>query len=355
MNRWPLMRLLYFFSLLVLALLLTSCGGGGGASKVGSADVAVVGDQSVSKSSFDEAMNQQKASLKSQGRAFPKAGSTDYASLRTQVLSVLVQNAEFEAEAKKLGVTVTDKDVQSQLDTIKKQYFGGSEKRYQQQLKTQGYTDDAVRRQIRIQILSQRIFDKVTANVKASDAEVHDYYVAHKSQYTTKASRDVRYILLGKNKSSLAQSLEKQLENAPDATWCKDAKKYSQDPSSKDSCGKATFQQGQTVPEFDKLLFSLKPKTVGVTNSAQYGWFVLEPTSVTKPAGTQTEKDVAATIRAQLEQQDRNQTMTDWVSSLAKGYCKGGKIKYQAGYEPNPDPCAALETATNTTTNTTTT
>jgi parvulin-like peptidyl-prolyl isomerase len=344
------MRPLSFLSALLLALLLTSCGGGGGAAKVDSADVAVVGDQHISKADFDQSMNQQKVSLKAQGRTLPKAGSTDYAALRTQVLSVLIQNAEFESEAKKLNVTVTDKDVQSQLDTIKKQYFGGSEKRYQQQLKAQGYTDEAVRRQIRIQILSQRIFDKVTANVKASDKEVHDYYVAHKSQYTTKASRDVRYILLGKNKSTLAHSLEAQLKAAPDATWCKDAKKYSQDPSSKDSCGKATFQQGQTVPEFDKLLFSLKPKTVGVTNSTQYGWFVLEPTSATKPAGTQTEKDVAATIQSQLEQQDKNQTMTDWVSNLAKGFCNGGKIKYQAGYEPNPDPCATLATATNTTT-----
>jgi parvulin-like peptidyl-prolyl isomerase len=349
MKRWHLMRLLYFSSALLLALLLTSCGGGG-AGKVDSTDVAVVGDQHISKSDFDQSMNQQKVSMQAQGRAFPKAGSTDYAALRTQVLSVLIQNAEFESEAKKLGVTVADKDVQSQLDTIKKQYFGGSEKRYQKQLKAQGYTDEAVRRQIRVQILSQRIFDKVTAKVTASDKEVHDYYVAHKDQYTTKASRDVRYILLGKNKATLAHSLEGQLKAAPDATWCKDAKKYSQDPSSKDSCGKATFQQGQTVPEFDKLLFSLKPKTVGVTNSAQYGWFVVEPTSATKPAGTQSEKDVAATIRAQLEQQDKNQKMTDWVSNLTKGFCNGGKIKYQAGYEPSPDPCAALTSATNTTT-----
>ncbi len=31
-------------------------------------------------------------------------------------------------------------------------------------------------------------------------------------------------------------------------------------------------------------------------------------------------------------------------------YCNGGKIKYQVGYQPNPDPCTSLATATNTTT-----
>jgi hypothetical protein len=41
--------------------------------------------------------------------------------------------------------------------------------------------------------------------------------------------------------------------------------------------------------------------------------------------------------------------MTDWVSKVTKNYCKGGKIKYQAGYQPSPDPCASLATATSTT------
>ena len=160
----------------------------------------------------------------------------------------------------------------------------------------------------------------------------------------------MRYILVGKNKQSLAQSLEHQLKSASDKTWCTLAKRYSQDPSSKNSCGKATFQKGQTVPEFDKLLFSLATKATASVNSAQYGWFVLQPTGAAKPAGTSTEKSVADTIRSQLDQQDRNQHMTDWVAKITKSFCNGGKIKYQVGYQPNPDPCTSLATATNTTT-----
>src|SRR5205814_959309 len=86
--------------------------------------LAVLGGKDIKKAVFDQAMSQQMLSLRSQGRAFPKAGSTEYASLRTQVLSVLIQNAEFENEAAKLGVKVSDQDVQAQLDSIKKQYFG---------------------------------------------------------------------------------------------------------------------------------------------------------------------------------------------------------------------------------------
>src|SRR5438477_3796096 len=176
------MKLHYLLFVLPLAVLVTGCGGGG-ASKLSADDVAVVSSQHITKAKFDEVMGQQKRSLKSQGQTFPKAGSTAYASLRTQVMTSLVQNAEFESEAAQLGVKVSDKDVQTQLDQIKKQYFRGSEKRYEQELKKQGYTDGAVRDQIHSQLLAQRLFDKVTASVKASDKAVNAYYLAHKDQY----------------------------------------------------------------------------------------------------------------------------------------------------------------------------
>jgi parvulin-like peptidyl-prolyl isomerase len=337
------MRLHYLLFVLPLAILVAGCGGGGSAN-LSSDDVAVVSGQHITKAKFNEVMNQQKLSLKSQGQTFPKAGTTAYASLQTQVMTVLIQNAEFETEATKLGVKVTDKDVQTQLDQIKKQYFGGSEKRYQQELKKQGYSDAAVRDQIQSQLLAQRLFDKVTGSVKASDKEVHDYYVAHADQYPP--TRDVEEILVGKNKQALAQSIYTQLKGGAD--FAKLAKKYSQDPGSKNIGGKFTAKKGQDVPEFDAAVFS-KAKSgtlLPPVNTQQYGWFVIKLLGNVTPT---PESQVAETIRAQLEQQDRNQEMTDWVGKITKSFCNGGKIKYQAGYQPSPDPCASLATATNTT------
>ena len=343
------MRFHYLLIASVLALLLAGCGGGGSAS-LSSGDIAVVGNQHITKAAFQQAMTEQTLSLKAQGESVPKAGTTGYATLKSQVIMVLVQDAEFQEEAAKLGVSVSDKDVATQLTQLKKQDFGGNEKLYQAQLKKQGYTDASVRQQIRDQLLSQQLYDKVTANVTASGKAVAAYYAAHKSQYVTKASRAVRYILVGKNKQSLAESLKTQLTGAPDATWCSLAKKYSQDSSTKSSCGKASFQKGQTVAEFDKALFSLPTKTVTAVNSSAYGWFVLQPTAAVTPAATETESQAASAIESQLETQDRNQQMTDWVTRITKSFCSGNDIKYQPGYEPSPDPCTSLATATNTTT-----
>jgi parvulin-like peptidyl-prolyl isomerase len=347
LEREVLMKLHRLLFIVPLAVLAVGCGGGGGSSSLDSSDVAVVGDQHISKATFDQVMQQQKLTMQAQGQKFPTPGTTEYSTLRTQVLAVLVQNAELEAKAADLGLKVNDKDVQSRLDQMKKQYFGGSEKRYEQALKKQGFTDDAVRDQIRLQLLSQKLFDNVTGNVKASDKEVHDYFVAHQGDYPP--SRDVEEILVGKGKQALAHSIYAQVKGGAD--FAKLAKKYSQDPGSKNIGGKFTANKGQDVPEFDAAVFSAAKKgtLLKPVNTKQYGWFVIKLLGDVKPT---SEAKVGESIRAQLEQQDKNQTMTDWVKTVTKGFCKGGKIEYQAGYAPVPDPCASLETATNTTSTT---
>ena len=115
-------------------------------------------------------------------------------------MTLLVQQAEREEKANDLGVDVTDKEVEKRLTQIKKQYFGGSEKKYQQQLKKQGLTDEQVRRDIRAQLISEALFKKVTGDVKVTDAEIHDYYIQHPQLYEQPQSRDVRHILV-KNKA----------------------------------------------------------------------------------------------------------------------------------------------------------
>ena len=49
-----------------------------------------------------------------------------------------------------------------------------------------------------------------------------------------------------------------------------------------------------------------------------------------------------------LEQQRKNDKMTKWLETTKKSYCSG-RIKYQVGYQPNPDPCATLTSSTATT------
>ena len=332
--------------LALVAVLLAGCGGGGASLKGN--DVAVVGKIHVNKSAYDALLTQAKRSFKQQGRKFPKEGTAEFATVRGQAVTLLIQQAEREAKAQSLGIKITDKDVNSRLNQIKKQYFGGSDKRYQAQLKKQDLNDTQVRQDIRSQLISEAVFKKVTTDVTVSNDDVHQYYISHPQLYSQAQTRDVRHILV--KSKPLADSLFSQLKSGNDQTWCKLAKKYSQDPSSKTTCGKLSVSKGQTVAEFDKVAFSAKTKVIHAPiHNAQYGWFIIEALTNIKPRSTTPEKQVSTSIKQQLLQQNKNQAMTDWVSSLSKSFCSGSQIKYQVGFKPAPDPCAATTTSATTT------
>ena len=141
-------------------------------------------------------MAQAKLSFKQNGRAFPKAGTTEYASVKTQVVNLLVQQSERAQRADSLGIKITDKQVSNRLDQIKKQYFGGSQKKYLAQLKKQQLTEAQVRESIKGQLIADALEANVTKPITVSDGEVHDYYLQHSQDYAKPQSRDVRYILV---------------------------------------------------------------------------------------------------------------------------------------------------------------
>jgi hypothetical protein len=120
----------YLLPILALSLLAAACGGGGGSAKLGSGDVAVVGTDHVTVDDFNAVMQQAKASYAQSKQAFPKPGTTAYDSIKSQAVTLLVQRAERAEQAKQLGIKVTDQEVQKRLDSVIKQYFGGSQAKY---------------------------------------------------------------------------------------------------------------------------------------------------------------------------------------------------------------------------------
>jgi len=155
----------------------------------------------------------------------------------------------------------------------------------------------------------------------------------------------VRHILVPKK--ALADSIYAQLKAG--ANFAKLAKKYSKDPGSASNGGKLTISKGQTVPAFDKTAFALKKGELSPPIHTQYGYHIIQALSEVKAAQTTSLSKVESSIKQQLEQQRKNDAMTKWVETKKKSYCKSG-IKYQVGYQPNPDPCATLTGATTTTT-----
>jgi foldase protein PrsA len=332
-------RLFIVFTLLLLTGALAACGGGGSAS-VPSDSVAVVNGDSITKAQFNNLMDATAKVAKVNKQTPPKVGSAAYKSTEDRVLAFLVQLDELTQKGKALGVNITDAQVQTQVDKVKKQYFKGNEAKFETGLAGQGLTLEIYKLEWRSQLLSQGIYNKVTKNVKVTPAQISAYYAAHKaSTYTKAASRTVRHILV--NSKSLADKLEGQIKGGADFGTL--AKKYSKDPSSAKVGGKLTITKGETVAPFDKVAFSIKTGVVSSPVHTQYGWHIIEALTAVTPEKVTPLTSVKQSIQQTLLQQKKSAAMNNWLNQLKKDYSK--KIAYAAGYAP-----AATTTATTSTT-----
>ncbi len=324
--------------LLALGLIVAGCGGGG-AKSVPQNAVAVVGSDTITKAQYNDLIASAKSSYQAKKTPFPKVGTTAYKSLSDQAMTYLVQESELQQKAKDLGVVVSQKDIDQRLAQIKTQYFQGSESKYRAALKQQGLTEPQLRRDLFAQLLSEKIYAKVTKNVKVTAADIKTYYQQHLSSYQTPASRTVAHILV--NSKSLADKLETQLKNG--GNFAALAKKYSRDTQSAKVGGKLTISKGQTVKPFEDSAFSLKTGQISAPVHSQYGWHIIKALGPVIPSKTTPLATVSDSIKTSLLSTKKTTVMQSWVDALKKQYAS--QIAYQSGYAP-----ATTATTTNATT-----
>ncbi|HZT84608.1 MAG TPA: peptidylprolyl isomerase [Gaiellaceae bacterium] len=329
-------RLPFLLLAVALVALLAACGGGGSSGPMPSDSIARVGSTTISRASFNSLMDVAFARYKAQKQPVPKVGTPAYAQLRDQAVTFLVQEAELQQEAQKLGVSVTQKDVDQQISQIKKTYYGGSQSKLDAALKKDDITLAQLEQwNIKPNLLSQKLNAKVTQSVKVSDAAALKYYNQNKASFTTPKTREVRHILV--NSKSLAQRLYTKLKNG--ANFAVLAKKYSKDTGSAAQGGKLCVAHGgssgacqQTVPPFDKAAFSLKTNEISQPVKSIYGWHIIQPISAVKPAHVQSFAQVKSQIEANLAQQQKQVAWQNWLAKMAKDF--KGKVTYQTGFAP---------------------
>jgi parvulin-like peptidyl-prolyl isomerase len=324
-----------------LTLALVGCGGSDSKSSDDVPDnaVAVVGDQEISKEQFDALISQAKASAKQQKRTFPKAGTPEYDNLKQQGLEYLIRRAEFEQKADDMDVEITDKQVDERLGQLKKQFYGGDDKKFKASLKKLLLTEDQVRKDVRAQLLEEQLYKKVTEDLKVSDKEIEDFYGKNKSQYQQAATREVRHILVKTKKK--ADALHAQLEGGAD--FARLAKQNSEDPGSKDQGGKLTVSKGQTVPPFDKAAFALDKNELSKPIKTQYGWHIIQPLSEVKNATTTPLPQVKEAIKQQLLSEKKTKEMRGWIEGLKDEF----DVAYQVGYAPPKTNTTSTQTDDN--------
>jgi foldase protein PrsA len=324
-------------------LVASACGSDDGPKTAPAGSVAVVGDTEIPKSEFDRIIGQAEKSYEAQGQEFPKTGSPEYNALRDSIVASLVERAEFELEAEEMDIQVTDAEIEKRLDELKQQFFEGDDDKYRKEIAKQGLTDEQVQDEIRARLISEKLYEAVTASVKVTDADIKAYYDKNKAQFEQPESRETRHILV-KTKAR-ADDIHSRLEGGAD--FAQLARQYSQDASSAKKGGKYTAVKGASVEPFDKFVFNADTGDLSEPVKTQFGWHVIEVLSDIKPKAVTPLKEVEQSIRDTLLRDKQNEAMRKWVNDLKDKYAD--QIAYAPGFAPPPSSTDTGEATTTST------
>ena len=251
---------------------------------------------------------------------------------------VKVQVVALTADKFRSQVTVTDAEIPPYFESHKADYRVGEQ------------------RKVKYLLLDR---EQARQTVAVPQADIQRYYNDNSQQYTSPERVRASHILLntgGKDEAAVRKQAEELLAKIKaGANFAELAKKYSEDPGSKEKGGDLDFfPRGQMVPEFEQAAFSLQPGQVSDLVKTQYGFHIIKV--VEKQAGsTQTLDQVRAQIQQTLAAQIADRQITDRARQLAekiktaddlnKAAAENGLKVEESGFFQRTEPVPGLGSA----------
>ncbi len=172
-----------------------------------------------------------------------------------------------------------------------------------------------------------------------SQQEMQAYYNQHQTEYSAPETATSRHILIKLEPNAdakadaaakaKAEDILKQVQNG--GNFAELAKKYSDDPGSKDTAGElGPSQRGRMVPEFDNAIFTQKIGETKIVKS-QFGYHIVQVES-RQPAHVQSLNEVLPTIQATMSRDKISQAEENFARTLTAEANKNGLEKTAAAH-----------------------
>ncbi len=254
--------------------------------------VAIVGNRPVLASQVDEEV----FSRQSQGQSPPKDPDS-LAALRKQVVASIVDEELLVQQAQRdTAIKVTDQEIADGVEQQVRKVRGNftSEVDYKNELKRAGFgTPEEYRRwltdQQRRAAFQNRLIEKLRADgklkpVSPTEQEMRAYFNEQKGALGNRpATLSFRQIVIAPRPAPQAKARTRAqadsivLELRRGADFATAAKRFSQDPGSKDQGGSLNwFRRGVMVPEFERVAFALRPGVVSDPVESPFGYHIIQ-------------------------------------------------------------------------------
>lgn len=177
-------------------------------------------------------------------------------------------------------------------------------------------------------VLAKKYFEKKVQNLEISEKEIKEYYEKNKEKYKEPESIHIKHILIYIPKDADKKAQEEALSKAnkirsqllKGVKFEELAKIYSDDTGSKEKGGDlGIIKKGQTLPEFEKEIFQLKPGEISQPIRSPYGYHIVkvEEKFPEKILPFEKVKDLA---KEECFQEKQEQLMDKILEDLSKEY-----------------------------------
>ena len=257
---------------------------------------------------------------------FMQEGAPEESLTRESVLNFLIEQELVLQEAARMGLLVTDEELNAALENIKQQNNLTSDEQLKSALAGEGKTLTDFKEDVRQQIrLAKIVGQEVRSKVDVSDAEVDAYYDEHRDEFARPAASggvSVRQILLTLPENAdaahieqvrgEAQALVQQLREGAD--FADMARRHSQHSTAASGGELGTFKPGELAAPFD-IAFRLQAGEVSDPIQTDNGFSII----AAQPSGDNGEADllrIKSQIRNGLFEEKSQQQYVEWIATL---------------------------------------
>ncbi len=264
--------------------------------------------------------------------------SPQYEAIVAQLMPQLVEIEIAKAYAQEQGITVSEGEVNEEIEVLKDQIAQQAqaqgqevdrEEAFEGALQQAGLTELQLRQQLREQLPVQEVQERVTGGAGPSQEEVERFYEENKAaQFTSPETRCARHILFNKDQREQAEEVKGRLQDGGD--FAQLAQEFSQDPASAENGGDlGCLGRGETVPNFEEAVFGAEQGEIVGPVETEFGYHLIEVTDIREEA-TQPLSEVETQIRDQLTTEAQTEEFTAWLQRQKEQR----NVKYLPGYKP---------------------
>ena len=242
----------------------------------------------------------------------------------SMVLERMIMYKIMDQEAKKAGVVVTQKDVDAKFAEMKKNMPPGQD--FKEVLKRSGMTPKSAAAYMKMNIQVETIIRKT---IKVAPEDLAGYSKSEHILIRIPGATDPKE--KEKNEADAKAKIESIAAEIKGGLSFEDAaKKYSEDPMSKENGGDLDFRgPGELMPEFETAAKALKPGEISAPVKTSYGYHLIKLIA--------NGKDAKGADRKKLEDQMITKQMGEkWQEFMLTARNRAKVVNYLDPEKPKP-------------------